>query len=958
MATGNTQQIIDYGTTPNDGTGDPLRTAFIKTDENFDNVWLAGPVGSNVRINNNTISTINTNGNIIIKPDGVGIIQANASIVPNTTNTRDLGSANLVWRRLYVGTLSTTDLSVDGDLTVTGNLTVDGDIVQIGNLVTDALTIQLANTATTANAANGAGITVGAYDNTATMLYSSSSNVWNTNIGITAVGNITAPYFIGNGSQLTGIVSSYGNANVAEYLPTYNGNINAGNINVNEGAFVGNNATIVNNLNVKTGTFTGDAVGRNAIYAGFPTFTVLGSDVIAQFSGNTDAYMQFNFQNGSNGPQSSGDYVITADNGTDTTHFLNIGLASSTWDGTQNNSLGNLLAPNDGYFYVQDGNLVIGTQENGNTHIHTWTWDTTGNVTATGNLIPSADLSYSLGNTTNLWNTVFANSVTTNSITNPFPIDITSNVSTWQFAENILRGPQGDTWQSAADTSYFTSPANGYITLESVQNGNVVSELFMEHSFIRFLVDNGGPEKTWQMNLNGSFSVPGDIIPQSNGTASLGNATNYWSNLWVANNTIYIGGVPLGMSAGNILTVNGAEVVTTSDNDANIGNLAIYSATIAIKPGAPDTDVYISPSGESHAFLQVPTNDTANVTNTRLHNDAGNVEIGAGDTTNGNPTYEWKFTNTGNLTLPNNGSIIVDGDGVIGPDGDDMVISWDNEELILRSVQGSVELQADNDVSITTSYGAGDFQWIFGNNNELVNITGDSAIVTEAGNLAISGGRDGLSSGNVTVRAVDVGVAVRDWTFDNAGDLTVPNYIYFKDGTFIGDEGGALPPVFRVDSPLGLGIDLTTDSNISGNNYTWSFGIDGILTAPGDISTTGNISGNTAGYAIGYRDIPQVSFTGDATIATTDSGKHYYSTQSTDYILTIANNASQGFQVGAAISIVNQGTGNITIAQGSGVTLYLAGNATSGNRTLSTFGMATIMKVATDTWFINGTGVV
>jgi hypothetical protein len=131
----------------------------------------------------------------------------------------------------------------------------------------------------------------------------------------------------------------------------------------------------------------------------------------------------------------------------------------------------------------------------------------------------------------------------------------------------------------------------------------------------------------------------------------------------------------------------------------------------------------------------------------------------------------------------------------------------------------------------------------------------------------------------------------------------------------------------------------------------------GPLTYGGDFSVSGNITGNTAGFAIGYRDIPQVGFTGNATIATTDAGKHFYSTESTNYVLTIANNASQGFQVGAAITVVNQGTGTITIAQGSGVTLYLAGNATSGNRTLSTFGMATIMKVATDTWFVNGTGV-
>ncbi len=38
-----------------------------------------------------------------------------------------------------------------------------------------------------------------------------------------------------------------------------------------------------------------------------------------------------------------------------------------------------------------------------------------------------------------------------------------------------------------------------------------------------------------------------------------------------------------------------------------------------------------------------------------------------------------------------------------------------------------------------------------------------------------------------------------------------------------------------------------------------------------------------AGFAIGYRDIPQVSFTGNATIAAADAGKHFYSTESTNY---------------------------------------------------------------------------
>ena len=45
------------------------------------------------------------------------------------------------------------------------------------------------------------------------------------------------------------------------------------------------------------------------------------------------------------------------------------------------------------------------------------------------------------------------------------------------------------------------------------------------------------------------------------------------------------------------------------------------------------------------------------------------------------------------------------------------------------------------------------------------------------------------------------------------------------------------------------------------------------------------------------------------------------------------------------------------MAQGSGVTLYFAGNSTAGNRTLASYGLATVQKVDTDTWFIVGVGV-
>jgi hypothetical protein len=65
---------------------------------------------------------------------------------------------------------------------------------------------------------------------------------------VSATGNITGSFFLGNGSQLTGINANYGNANVAAYLPTYTGAMPAmaGNVTTTanvQGAFVKGNGS-------------------------------------------------------------------------------------------------------------------------------------------------------------------------------------------------------------------------------------------------------------------------------------------------------------------------------------------------------------------------------------------------------------------------------------------------------------------------------------------------------------------------------------------------------------------------------------------------------------------------------------------------------------------------------------------------------------------------------------------
>ena len=119
---------------------------------------------------------------------------------------------------------------------------------------------------------------------------------------------------------------------------------------------------------------------------------------------------------------------------------------------------------------------------------------------------------------------------------------------------------------------------------------------------------------------------------------------------------------------------------------------------------------------------------------------------------------------------------------------------------------------------------------------------------------------------------------------------------------------------------------------------------------------SGNITGNTNGFAIGYLNIPQIAAS-NATLALTDAGKHYYSTSAGNFTLTIPTNASVAFATGTAISIVVQSAGNVLINAASGVTLYMAGNSTAANRVANNYAMATLMKVASDTWMINGTGL-
>jgi hypothetical protein len=63
------------------------------------------------------------------------------------------------------------------------------------------------------------------------------------------------------------------------------------------------------------------------------------------------------------------------------------------------------------------------------------------------------------------------------------------------------------------------------------------------------------------------------------------------------------------------------------------------------------------------------------------------------------------------------------------------------------------------------------------------------------------------------------------------------------------------------------------------------------------------------------------------------------------------------FTPGQAVSIHNASGSNQTLTSGGGVTMYLGGTATTGNRTIAQRGIATIYCTAADTFVVSGAGV-
>ena len=143
------RQTINIGTAANDGTGDPLRTAFDKINDNFIELYgsdddatnfvledTSPQLGGDLDVNGKRITSARSNEDIIILPNGTGGVVASGIRMAGTTlSADDSSSININEGVVIDGTAS-----VSGAATLSSTLSVTGATTISAGLTANSLT--------------------------------------------------------------------------------------------------------------------------------------------------------------------------------------------------------------------------------------------------------------------------------------------------------------------------------------------------------------------------------------------------------------------------------------------------------------------------------------------------------------------------------------------------------------------------------------------------------------------------------------------------------------------------------------------------------------------------------------------------------------------------------------------------------------------------------------------------
>ena len=707
-----TQYIIDIGAYPDDGQGSPLRTAFDYTNENFNQIFAAGPVLSNIQIGNNTITTTVLNSNLILSPSGIGRVQFNNTLFPRLDDVYDIGTPSLRFNSIYLGT---------GGIDTTGGITTSGNITAryfIGN--GSQLTGIVATTGSEVVNGNSNILIPSPGSNIVVTVNGTSNVVTFANTGmyvagtVSASGNISGNYILGNGALLTGINIGYGNSNVADFLPTYTGNLVSLTGPVTTTANVtGGNLRTTGQISA-TGNITGGNVNTGRLNAGYittgTTISAVGNIATSSYfigDGSLLTGINANYGNANVAaflPTYTGNLVSLTGPVTTTANITGGNLRTAGSLNASGNIIGANLDTNKvtagnitssgsisavaniatSAYFIGDGsqltNLPAGNYSNANVaaFLPTYTGgmpSMTGLLRTTGNVL-GGNIS-AIGNITS--GNVDASRVNANNVTVSGPVSATGNITTAAYF--------------IGDGSQLTNlPAGNY------SNANVAAFL---PTYTGNLVSLTGPVTTTANITGGNLKTGGQISATGNITGG-----NVDTTKLTANNIVSSGSISAvsNITGNNLIgTTVTATTVTVTANVVG-GNITTSGQVLATgniqggnlnAPGGTVTSYTVSATGQIHAGNIVTTGYITAVGNITGGNvDTGNLHAGNANI-DGNVLAQYYFGNGSQLT------------GIVASGGTS--INYGNSNVKVVSADGNVSININNTSNVAVFSTTGEY---------------------------------------------------------------------------------------------------------------------------------------------------------------------------------------------------------------------------------------------------------
>ena len=540
------------------------------------------------------------------------------------------------------GNITGANLTITTDAVIQGNLTVNGNTTFINsNTVTiNDKFINVANNAATAGAANGGGLGVGPVGTEyATLTYNSTANAWNTNLPISVTGNVTGDYFIGNGSQLTGVVAT-SVGTLASLSVT--GNINTGNLRTAGQISATGNLTVGNiqSANVSASNFdtpgtvsagsltggviigSGNVTGGNFRTTGLITATgnVTGNFFIGNGSALTGVVAT------SVGTLAS----LSVTGNTQTGNLLTGGLISATGNirGGNISAAGTISGGNISGANIDTPGTVSSGVISASGNITGGNFRTAGLITATGNVTGN----FFIGNGSQLTGIAStygnANVVANLAALGSNPVSTTGNVTAGYFIGNgsLLTSITGaNVTGTVANATYATTAGSATTATSATTAGTVTGNAQANITSVGVLT---------------SLSVSGNTQSGNLLTAGLVSATGNITGNYILGNGSQLTGV-VATSVGTLASLS----VTGNIDTGNLRTAGQVSATGNIT-GANLTIANISATGRIDV---IGNGQIGNIYTAGVISATGNVRGGNLQALAGNVTATGQLSATGNV---------------------------------------------------------------------------------------------------------------------------------------------------------------------------------------------------------------------------------------------------------------------------------------------------------------------